>query len=450
MRRVPLRLTKVFAVILLLFTAMPALYAWTMHALITEPALRDLPAVRQAVTVRSLADFVNRHAAALETLLAVEEQWARQNLEFYRPRPDELAFKAATPSAQRVQAFMQAIRVHPGQPSLHQDYLELLPSNPAAGRQRIDPLKLTVFKNLEDLAKPVYVKLPTGSAVRALDVVSTASDEPDMGMDIGLFSDNGTEHGKRYGFGPQPFGNPNLEYGSQAPFHMGFYHEDGITFAAAGFLQHTYPEYRIHLYKTLASFAFANQEDYWGWRFTGWGLHYIGDLSQPYHARALPGISSGRMVCVSLLDIFGFSSFKDNAVQLVSNRHTVVDNLQNQIMFAESQQNYPPDSIALQIVSADQKIIYSDKIPRTYITSLSFGRSDELDALLEDTMPERLVSDPTFELSGSPEGQRLEAEILKSQGPAALKKLKRMLIMMLRSNTTANQAYVAAVLQGSR
>ena len=48
-------------------------------------------------------------------------------------------------------------------------------------------------------------------------------------MDIGLFADNGTDFGQGYGFGIQPFGNPNLEYSSQAPFHMGFYHLDWLT-----------------------------------------------------------------------------------------------------------------------------------------------------------------------------------------------------------------------------
>lgn len=72
-------------------------------------------------------------------------------------------------------------------------------------------------------------------------MIASANDEPDFGMDIGLFADNGTDFGQRYGFGQQPFGNPNLDYGSQAPFHMGFYHLDWLTRTAQPSLLRTYP-----------------------------------------------------------------------------------------------------------------------------------------------------------------------------------------------------------------
>ena len=99
------------------------------------------------------------------------------------------------------------------------------------------------------------------------------------------------------GFGIQPFGNPNLEYSSQAPFHMGFYHLDWLTRTAQPSLLRTYPLWRIALFGELAELAFSTGHDYWGWRFLGWGLHYVGDLTQPYHAIPLPGVGTvGRAV----------------------------------------------------------------------------------------------------------------------------------------------------------
>ena len=71
--------------------------------------------------------------------------------------------------------------------------------------------------------------LAAGDPVTIAEVIASASDEPDFGMDVGLYEDNGTAFGAVYGFGETPFGNDNLDYGSQAPFHMGFSHLDWLT-----------------------------------------------------------------------------------------------------------------------------------------------------------------------------------------------------------------------------
>ena len=94
--------------------------------------------------------------------------------------------------------------------------------------------------------------------------------------------------GARYGFGTQPFGDARFEYSSQAPFHIGYYHESALIYRAAPFLARTYPEMRVQQYLGLARFAFESGHDYWGYRFLGWALHYVQDLTQPYHSKALP------------------------------------------------------------------------------------------------------------------------------------------------------------------
>ena len=106
---------------------------------------------------------------------------------------------------------------------------------------------------------------------------------------------------------------------------MGFYHESGIMYTLAGFLKKTYPEYRIHLYKKLAQLAFQTGHPYWGWRFTGWGLHYLADLTQPYHATILPGVSTSYAIWINTVDMIGIHGPKAHAVQLVSNRHTALE-----------------------------------------------------------------------------------------------------------------------------
>jgi hypothetical protein len=137
---------------------------------------------------------------------------------------------------------------------------------------------------------PAFHRIDDHEKVAALAVFATAADEPDYGHDINLFSDNPGAVGALYGFGPQPFGDARFQYSSQAPFHMGFFHESPVVYAAAGFLERSWPDWRAYQYMGLARLAFASGHPYWGYRFLGWGLHHIQDLTQPYHAKPLPGV----------------------------------------------------------------------------------------------------------------------------------------------------------------
>ena len=53
------------------------------------------------------------------------------------------------------------------------------------------------------------------------------------GMDVNLWEDSPSAWGPLYGFGKLPFGNPSLSFATQAPFHMGYYHESPLIYAAA-------------------------------------------------------------------------------------------------------------------------------------------------------------------------------------------------------------------------
>ncbi len=210
-------------------------------------------------------------------------------------------------------------------------YLQLMP-----GEQRkvntIAPHDVTIFKDATYLEDVQLVQLKEGDMVAPVDVATSANDEPDHGLDIGLFTDSNTDYGKEFGFGTQPFGNPNLDYSSQAPFHMGFYHESPVLYALGAFLKQTYPEYRIQLFKQLSEFAFENGHDYWGWRFMGWGMHYIGDFSNPYHITPVPGNTTLETLFPGVLGLAGFPQAQKDATQLVSNRHTVLEDFQSLVM----------------------------------------------------------------------------------------------------------------------
>ena len=124
-----------------------------------------------------------------------------------------------------------------------------------SGKATLPWTEVTTLRRANTAREGVFLQLHAGESVAVLDVLASATSEPDYGMDIGLWENNGTAYGKVYGFGKQPFGNPALEFAGQAPFHMGFFHEAAIVYKAAGFLRRTYPEYRIHLWQSLAIYA---------------------------------------------------------------------------------------------------------------------------------------------------------------------------------------------------
>ena len=378
--------------------------AWSDHASLLWPMVRTVPELMEpGLRAQSLDAFLDAEAEGLETFLADWEKRARAQSDVYAPRPDALRFSAAAPD--RRAAFLAAIRVNPtlSYPLYRQDTVE---DEPAAS-----PLSWSSLSFLAAHPAARYRVLAPGEPVAPAHVIASASDEPDFGMDIGLFEDSGTAFGKRYGFGAQPFGNPNLDYGSQAPFHMGFYHLDWLTRTAQPDLLRTYPAWRVSLFGALARFAFARGHDYWGWRFSGWALHYIGDLTQPYHAQPLPGVGTLKALWLVL------RGRTAEAIQLVSNRHGVIESYQYQRVQADlSKRDWQTPLMAVLAASAPVPTWEEGTLIDT-LARESVAAGAELDAALLAHAPARFVADPAFEWTGSGEEPHVLASI-ERQGSA--------------------------------
>lgn len=65
------------------------------------------------VEVVALEDFLTAMEPVLETVLAEEEQWARNAMEDYAPLPDALAFRATGDPSDIRKRFFEAIRINP-------------------------------------------------------------------------------------------------------------------------------------------------------------------------------------------------------------------------------------------------------------------------------------------------------------------------------------------------
>jgi len=396
----PTRLTRLGAATLvgLLFAAStsPAL-AWDDHSLYARPALSDLAEISEfpEVEVESFEVFLAAEEEGLAKLLADNEAWALETIPTYPALPDELRLMPGGDRNTLRARFLESLRIAP---NIKVALFTKAPkgSDPVA-EGGVDWVDVTTLQDPGTLGDAVLLALAEGGRVHPFDVVTTACDEPDYGFDLGIWTDNDTQWGPRYGMGEQPFGDPTKEYSSQAPMHMGLYHEAGIVYTLASFLERTYPELRVHQFQTLARYAFETGHDYWGWRFTGWALHYVQDQAMPYHTQVLPGVSVPRMLWINTLSMVGISTPVDNAVRLVSNRHIGMEFYVREVFEATLDQTDHPFRTALAESSLDAHYgAFDDAYVRHTVTLEAVGRAKDLDRALERYVPEQLVSDPAY------------------------------------------------------
>lgn len=307
----------VSALVLSLGVLLPGL-AWDNHSQISWLALGKETWSTRQVTAEPLEDFLVLEKAGLAGLLGKLEAAMVRDIPAYPPCPPSLLLKADAPDQGIREAFFHAIRINPSMPMPL--FVQLQAGAPRDSRPDLPVTAADPFDN--HLPNGPFKALKPGQSVSALEIVATASDEPDYGMDIGLFEDNQSPVAGLYGFGKQAFGNPALPYGSQAPFHMALVHEDPLLRLAAPLTHVSLSDYRFRLYSGLSRYAFATGHDYWGWRFAGWALHYVQDMGQPWHASLFPGRPAW-----SILGLFvaGSQDDRDQALVLLSNRHLLLE-----------------------------------------------------------------------------------------------------------------------------
>lgn len=444
-------LAKLFLTLLLL-AQVPA-WAWSNHALPTYRAFDTMPEVARAAPVRvePLERFLKAQEQPIAELLASQETWARANMPHYAPRADALAFRGdpARSDAERRQAFLTALRVSP----LSRFALFLQPdlrTRPDATRAQL-PHDAVNFLPGQANDERRFVPIEPGQTVAPLAVLATASDEPDYGLDINLWGDSPTHWGKRYGFGTLPFGNPALHYATQAPFHMGFYHQAWLIYKAAPFIQRTYPLMRIQQYSSLSTLAFRTGHDYWGWRFAGLALHYIQDLTQPYHADLAPGNSTLGLIGTNTLAMAGFPKRRDDLIVLLSNRHLAIEKFQNESMVANARAGTDTTlERALRELPQDAgypawTVLYA----RDTVAREAHASSEQTVRTILATVPAAYVSDPAFDFGVNEHDIGLLADIDK-QGPTQRAELEQQVALLLARFGAHSRNTVRGILRAAQ
>ncbi|BBH52540.1 hypothetical protein [Fluviispira sanaruensis] len=398
-------------------------YAWSNHTLITELALTYSPEIEKnnIIYPESLHSFLLESRNDLPQILQQIEEWSlnRNNqykYSFYPSTPEEIKFKSYANDPDIESKFLRAIRINPKMK--FPIFLQLLPGDELNDKHiRIPQNEILLPEISQNSIAYTFIKIENSELLSPLNIVATASDEPDYGFDVGLFDDSPDANNFKYHFGIQPFGNPNLVFSSQAPFHMGFYHNSALIYKAAPFLTKTYAEHRFYLFKELAKYAFHKGHPYWGYRFLGWSLHYAQDLSQPFHVTPLPGFSSSDLIAFNILDalegIFNRSHRRKNdAINIISNRHLIYEqiifnylsyirknNIKNDPLQFVLFQNEYHDVNSKNINNYLREIItsyaYKETIP-TYGSVVFEKYNKDISSSLAKNLPYKYVSDPSY------------------------------------------------------
>ena len=178
------------------------------------------------------------------------------------------------------------------------DYLKAA----AAGSAVSDFLKALKLNGATDIG--FSAGETSGSTVSVRAVLERYSDEPDWGMDQDLYGQypelwkpdyqymcqrtGGASRGCRHMYWPGGLFKPPVPPGK-------FPVLDPTPIGEA-------PE-RAQLFYDKSREAFRAGHPYWGARFLAWGLHYLEDLTQPFHAAQLPSLSFLRFAPDGKLDV---------------------------------------------------------------------------------------------------------------------------------------------------
>ena len=429
--------------------------AWSNHALASYRAFESMPQVAQAAPVAAepLEAFMAAQAQPLAQLLSVQDAWAQQHIATYPPLPTALRFDPAVaaqgPQALR-KAFLTALRISPQ--SRFALYVQPDPwaAPPQAERMAHDLVSALPARD-KDGGGHHFVALRAGEMVAPLAVLASASDEPDYGMDLNLWEDSPSDWGPRYGFGKIPFGNPNLSFSTQAPFHMGYHHESSVIYMAAGFLKRTYPLLRIHQYESLSRLAFRTGHPYWGWRFAGLALHYLQDLTQPYHASLAPGFSAARLIGINLLATLGLPGAKNDMVILLSNRHFVLERYESQMIQTAAQARQP---VAVEQALRDTRTdadypAWADAYPRDTVARQAHALGTTVTDQMLASVPTGYVNDPGFDFGVQAGRIDLMAEVAR-QGEAPKAALESTIATLMRNVGAHSRNLVRGILQDAK
>ncbi len=349
---------------------------WDKHFLLTSVAVNaledELPALGTVVRPTTLASFVARNNDALKTALRLFHEWKQR----VYPYPHWLLSDSNA-----------ALLRQPGTMSQKQ-FLEILGVAPAAFSKVVIPAGFDAVQNAA-LANP--------SMARSVgDWLVLFSDEPDWGMDQGLFGAGDPR------YGDIPYGSVKGT-SSQAPFHMYFPCENWISLKIKPSLKQGMTHLRFVAFANLAQVALCAGDRYWAARFLACAIHYLQDMTVPYHASAVPFLNP--LVIAKAILAKDKERFSRDNTQLLSNRHFLFEAVAARMQLlgaAAPEKLYSglSQKIAALCDAQDER----DDPPTTTLmrqfkarNKSAFDRAHKIDKLVGKAFPKKLVGDPNHD-----------------------------------------------------
>lgn len=369
-----------------MLVAVTLAWSWSQHYLMTEGALAHPEVAALAaemVTVEPVEAWLGSDGVA-----RVFEEFAAWEAERRSDR-----FKAVPLAGPTREAFLRSARLNPATqlPLVVRRLPGSAPAEAPVAAREVSPFLVDTPPWVVDV-----VATPPGTTVTAGQVLATFADEPDWGLDHELWGRS------EYGYGEQPYGNPAGET-SKAPFHMLFAHENLLVRLFAPEVLDGMPLDRVELFTRLSRQAFAEGHSYWGWRLAAWATHYVQDLCQPYHSKAIPSVGFGYYLAYAVSK--EQDRLKREATTLSGNRHFLYEDY---VAYA-TQQSHTED-----VPTYDTLAAYLGEGPATWRVNNAEGLLDRvtrrasrharrIDRTLERTFGEKWTSDPALDLSTSPD-----------------------------------------------
>jgi hypothetical protein len=383
------------------------------HTPASYRALEVMPEVADAnrVAVESLDSFLRLQEKTLEALLASQEAWAIATLEYYPQSPPELAFVARPQRSEEARraAFLRALRVSPDTKfALFYEPDPNGPNNTNPSRGTLNAAQVGSVTAGGSLAGPEkkFLALRPGDLITPLAILASASDEPGYGMDAYLWSDSPTKSPLQYGFGPQPFGDTGSAIDAQAPFQMGFFHEDALLYSVAPWARRSMVRARYYQFSTLASLALRTGHDYWGWRFAGLALYYLQNQTHPYFARLAPGESSMALLGYYTLARLGMPAQRKDRIRAIANQRVALTGVQAALVSSSK--------TALQAQDQDANYPeWSNTYLRNVVSAQAAQLADAAHQVLLDNLPAEWLVQPGIDLQLQDANMRLLPEMLK-------------------------------------
>ncbi len=379
-------------------------FAWEGHHLITYPAViaTNNNFYKKLIKVESLKDFLEDTKKSLPNELKQIETWAVNSQSGYKKLPKELAYDPSNESCKKnlVLCFKSAIRINwnvPLTPIIYDP--QQLSNFPLISNLSKVIINEHISNSTNSIMKDQFKSVSVNEIVPIISVIAASSQEPDFGLDIGLYQNSNTSFGNLYNFGNQPIGDVGLSFTSQVLFHATSYQMPVLFSYFRPGIKSSYPQYRFYAYMHLARFARKTGHMYWSARFAGWGLHYLQDLTQPYHANLLLGFSNSQVVFAQIWALID-KKYINGIQNKIEERHIINENLLGALL-SKNNHLFPYEKYQLNNFLKDIKydeLINECDIDDNYIMEevipQTIGISDEYSQGVMKVFPSNIVNNP--------------------------------------------------------